>query len=89
MLKGIEDCFFFVGWANEFFALALADVVIESFLKTTLLFGLSNIQRGNFQTELVRNILFDFWIGGCCSGGLGQVGNIHIKVDMFIYLLPT
>ena len=89
MLKGIKDCFFFIGWANEVFALARTDVVIESFLKTALLFDLGNIQGGHLQTEFVQNILLDFWICCCRSRSLGKVGNIHIKVDMFIHLLPT
>ena len=48
----IHDCLFFIGWANEFFALALTDVVIVSFLKTALVLYLGNVQRGNLQTVL-------------------------------------
>ena len=83
MLECFKDCFLFVGRANEFLALALADVVIESFLKTALLFDLGNVEGGHLQTEVFQNICLYLWIGGGGSGGLGQVCNIYIKVDMF------
>ena len=40
----IHDCLFFVWWANEFFALALTDVVILSFFESALVLNLGNVQ---------------------------------------------
>ena len=64
MLKSIHDCFFFFGWANEFFALALTDVVVLSFLKSALVLDLGNVQIGNFQTVLFQNVCLYLGIGG-------------------------
>lgn len=89
MLECFKDCFLLVGGANEFLALALADIVIESFLETALLFDLGNIEGGHLQTEVFQNVCLYLGIGGGGSGRLGQVLNVHIKVDMFIHLLPT
>ena len=89
MLECFKDRFLLVGWANAFLALALADVVIVSFLKTALLFDLGNVEGGHLQTEVFQNICLYLWIGGGSSGGFGQVCNIDVKVDMFVYLLPT
>ena len=89
MLECFKDCFLLVGWANEFLALALTDVVIESFLETALFFDLGNVEGGHLQTKVFQNICLYLGIGGGGSGGLGQVLDVHIKVDMFIHLLPT
>ena len=89
MLECFKDCFLLVGWANKFLALALTDVVIESFLETALLFDLGNVEGGHLQTEMFQNICLYLGICGGGSCGRGQVLNVHIKVDMFIYLLPT
>ena len=89
MLECFKDCFLLVGWANEFLALALPDVVIESFLKTAFLFDLGNVEGGHIQTEVFQNICLYLWIGSGGSCGRGQVCNIDVKVDMLVYLLPT
>ena len=60
----IHDCCLFFWWANEFFALALADVVIVSFLKTALVLNLGNVQRGNLQTVFLQDVCLYLGIGG-------------------------
>ena len=64
MSECIHDCLFFFWWANEFFALALTDVVIVSFLKTALVLNLGNVQTGNLQTVFLQDVCLDFGIGG-------------------------
>ena len=44
VFKSIGNCFFFLWWANEFLALALALVIVFSFLDTALVFGLRDVQ---------------------------------------------
>ena len=43
MSECIHDCLFFIGWANQLFALALTDVVIVSFFKSALVLDLGNV----------------------------------------------
>ena len=64
MSECIHDCFFFFWWANEFFALAFTDVVVFSFLESTLVLDLGNVQTGNFQTVLFQNVCLYLGIGG-------------------------
>ena len=64
MSECIHDCLFFFWWANEFFALALTDVVVLSFLKSTFVLNLGNVQIGNFQTVIFQNVCLYLGIGG-------------------------
>jgi len=60
----IHDCLFFFWWANEFFALALTNVVIVSFLKTALVLNLGNVQGGDLQTVFLQDVCLYLGIGG-------------------------
>ena len=89
MLKSIQSCLFFFCRTHKVFALALADVVIVALCQTALVFCLCDIQSRNLETVFLQNVILDFGISCGRSCGLWKVSNIHLKVDMFIDLLPT
>ena len=85
----IHDCLFFFWWANEFFALALTDIVIFSFLDTALVFGLSDIQGGNLQTKFLQDICFDVSVCGITAHILFEVLGIDGESDVVVGFFPT
>ena len=64
MSECIHDCFFFF-WCAVWHSVTLfAFVVVFSFLKTTLVLNLTNVQGGYFQTIFLQDVCLYLGIGG-------------------------
>ena len=85
----IHDCLFFFWWANEFFALALTDIVIFSFLDTALVFGLCDVQGRDLQTKFLQDICLDVSVCGITAHILFEVLCIDGESDVVVGFFLT